>query len=348
MKRMLEVRNLSISLNTYAGEIKVVRDIGFHMIKGETLVVVGESGCGKTIMSKSLMQLLPENISKIGEKSQIIFNDRNIVKMRERELEDLRGKDISMIFQDSTTHLNPTMTIGDQIAESLIIHDGIRKKEALKRTIEMLRLVRISNPEKRVKQYPHEFSGGMRQRVMIAIALACNPKILIADEPTTALDVTTQADIMDLIQELQEKLGTSVLLITHDLGIAAEVANRIQIMYAGEIIETGTREEIFRNPQHPYTWALLKSVPDIGTKRKEKLYSLKGTPPDLISSFKGCSFAKRCKYCMRVCKENKPNCTELSDTHLVSCWLQHSLAPSMERTINIGGEGIEGSIAGSK
>ena len=330
MEKILEVKNLSISLNTYAGEIKAVRNISFNLNQGETLVVVGESGCGKTIMSKSIIQLLPDDITIINKDAQINFKGDNILSMKKKELERVRGEEISMIFQDPTTHLNPTMTIGEQISESLIIHKKVKRQDLKEETLRMLRKVRISNPEKRVKQYPHEFSGGMRQRVMIAIALACSPSILIADEPTTALDVTIQADIMELIGDLQKELNTSVILITHDLGIAAEVADRIQVMYAGEIIEIGSKKEIFENPKHPYTWALLRSVPSMESTRKEKLYSLKGTPPDLLVDNKGCAFVARCDYAMKVCEKIKPDNIRLSNTQSVACWLNHVLAPQVE------------------
>ena len=281
---ILDVRNLDVYLNTYSGRIHAVRDVSFTLKKGETLVVVGESGCGKSMTARAIMQLLPEKISEVGERSQILFNGTDILKMPEKKKEtELRGKYISMIFQDPTTFLNPTMTVGEQIAESLLLHSKMKKKEAMEQALSLLKMVKITNPEKRIRQYPHELSGGMRQRVMIAMALACEPKILIADEPTTALDVTTQADIMELIRELQEKMGTSVILVTHDLGIAAEVGDRIQVMYAGEIIETGTKSEIFKKAVHPYTWALMKSVPSAQSQTEEKLYSLKGTPPDLIA-----------------------------------------------------------------
>lgn len=330
MEKILEVKNLSISLNTYAGEVKAVRNISFNLNQGETLVVVGESGCGKTIMSKSIIQLLPHDITIINKDAQINFKGNNILSMKKKELEKVRGEEISMIFQDPTTHLNPTMTIGEQISESLIIHKKVKREDLKKETLEMLKRVKISNPEERIKQYPHEFSGGMRQRVMIAIALACSPSILIADEPTTALDVTIQADIMELIGELQKELNTSVMLITHDLGIAAEVADRIQVMYAGEIIEVGSKKEIFENPQHPYTWALLRSVPSMENVGKEELYSLKGTPPDLLVADKGCAFAPRCDYAMKVCEDIKPDNIRLSNTQFVACWLNHELAPKVE------------------
>lgn len=331
MEKILDVQDLRVSFHTYAGEVKSVRGVSFHLNKGETLAVVGESGCGKTVTSKAIMRLLPEPMpAEIKKGSKILFEGKDILGMNDKELRELRGSDISMIFQDPMTSLNPTMTIGKQISESLIIHRGMTKDEAMKEAIKMLQLVNIPNADKRAHQYPHEFSGGMRQRAMIAIALACNPKILIADEPTTALDVTIQAQIMDLIGDLQEKLGTAVVLVTHDLGVVADVADRIQVMYAGQIIERGTVDEIFANPQHPYTWALLQSVPRLDTKNKDTLYSLQGTPPDLIKPPVGCPFAARCEYCMQVCLEEMPEGTVISDTHEVLCWLKHPMAPKVE------------------
>jgi len=277
------------------------------------------------------MRLLPEPMpAEIKKDSKIIFDGKNILDMNEKELRKLRGSDISMIFQDPMTSLNPTMTVGKQIAESLIIHRGMNKAEAMKEAIKMLDLVNIPNADKRAHQYPHEFSGGMRQRAMIAIALACNPKILIADEPTTALDVTIQAQIMDLIGDLQKKLGTAVILITHDLGVVADTADRIQVMYAGQVIERGTVEEIFANPQHPYTWALLQSVPRLETKNKDTLYALNGTPPDLVKPPVGCPFAARCEYCMQICLEEMPEVTNVENDHQVLCWLKHPMAPKVE------------------
>ncbi|HBL05791.1 MAG TPA: peptide ABC transporter ATP-binding protein [Clostridium sp.] len=331
MEIILDIENLQVSFHTYAGEVKAVRDVDFHLDKGETLAIVGESCCGKTVTSKAIMRLLPEPMpAEIKKDSKIIFEGKNILDMNEKELRKLRGSDISMIFQDPMTSLNPTMTVGKQIAESLIIHRGMNKAEAMKEAIKMLDLVNIPNADKRAHQYPHEFSGGMRQRAMIAIALACNPKILIADEPTTALDVTIQAQIMDLIGDLQKKLGTAVILITHDLGVVADTADRIQVMYAGQVIERGTVEEIFANPQHPYTWALLQSVPRLETKNKDTLYALNGTPPDLVKPPVGCPFAARCEYCMQICLEEMPEVTNVENDHQVLCWLKHPMAPKVE------------------
>ncbi|MCX7884216.1 MAG: ABC transporter ATP-binding protein, partial [Caloramator sp.] len=269
MGKLLEVKDLRVSFHTYAGEVKAVRGVSFELKEGETLAIVGESGCGKSITSKSILRLIPSPPGDIKKESQIFYKDKDILKMNEKELRMLRGGEISMIFQDPMTSLNPTMKIGKQIAENLIVHRGMNKKEAINEAVKMLQMVGIPNAQERVNQYPHQFSGGMRQRVMIAIALACNPKILIADEPTTALDVTIQAQIMDLMKELHNTLGTAIILITHDLGVVASIAHRIQVMYAGMVVERGTTDEIFYNPKHPYTWALLKSVPRLETKHKD-------------------------------------------------------------------------------
>jgi len=337
MKKILDVKNLKISFHTYAGEVQAVRGVDFHLCEGETLAIVGESGCGKTVTSKSIMRLLPEPPAEIKEGAEINFNGKNILNFNGKELKKLRGGEIAMIFQDPMTSLNPTMKVGDQVAESLIIHRNMSKKEAFEEAIKMLDLVGIPNAKRRASEYPNQYSGGMRQRAMIAIALSCRPKVLIADEPTTALDVTIQAQIMKLIKELQIDLGTAVILVTHDLGVVAGVADRIQVMYAGEIIERGTKREIFYNPQHPYTWALLRSVPKVDQEIKSTLYSLTGTPPDLLYPPKGCAFANRCEYCMPICKEKKPELTVVSDTQSVNCWLQHEKAPKVEKPQGLGG-----------
>ncbi|MBX4263880.1 ABC transporter ATP-binding protein [Clostridium estertheticum] len=337
MSKLLEVKNLRVSYHTYAGEVQSVRGISFEVNEGETLAVVGESGCGKTVTAKSLMRLIQTPPGEIKDGSEILYKGNDILKMNKEQLRHFRGAEISMIFQDPMTSLNPTMTIGKQIAESLIIHRNMKKHEAMDEAIKMLKLVNIPNVERRAKQYPHEFSGGMRQRAMIAIALACSPKILVADEPTTALDVTIQAQIMDLIKDLQDKLGTAVVLITHDLGVVADVADRIQVMYAGKIIERGNTEEIFYNPKHPYTWALLQSVPRLGSSHKENLYSIKGTPPDLVKPPVGCPFAPRCEYAMEICKQEMPEATIITGTHEALCWLQHPNAPKVELPFEIGG-----------
>ena len=282
-EKLLEVKNLRVSFNTYAGTSQAVRGVDFHVNAGETLAIVGESGCGKTVTSKAIMGLLPKPQSIVQKTdSYVKFEGKNLLDLDEEEMWKVRGSDISMIFQDPMTSLNPTMTIGNQIAESVLIHNKVSKQEARERALQMLKLVQIPNAEERMDQYPFEFSGGMRQRAMIAIALACNPKVLIADEPTTALDVTIQAQIMELIEDLKREFNTGVILVTHDLGVVAKVADRIIVMYAGKIVESGTVDEIFYNPKHPYTFALLKSVPKLSDHSDEKLYSLTGTPPDLF------------------------------------------------------------------
>lgn len=331
MKKILEVKDLNISFHTYAGEVKAVRGISFDLKKGETLALVGESGCGKTVTAKAILRLLKEPPAEIKKGSKIIFDGEDVLSMSKKRLGQLRGKDISMIFQDPMTSLNPTMTIGNQIIESLSIHEKMKKKDARIEAIRLLEIVNIPNAEERIDSYPHELSGGMRQRVMIAIALSCNPHILLADEPTTALDVTIQAQIIDLLNELKQKFDTSIILVTHDLGVVANFADRIQVMYAGNIVETGTTKEIFYKSEHPYTWALLNSIPGVDSKSKEELYSLGGTPPDLILPLLGCPFASRCEHAMEICKEEKAMETNLSDTHKVYCWLQHPDAPKVDK-----------------
>ena len=326
MKPILQVKDLTVTFKTYAGTIHAVNGISFNLYEDETLVLVGESGCGKSVTAHSILKLLPGKKTRIHEKSQIIFEDKNILEYSEEEMQHIRGNEISMIFQDPLTYLNPTMPIGKQVMESILIHQRLSKKKALERTVKILELAQIPDPEKRLRQYPHEFSGGMRQRVLISIALASNPKILIADEPTTALDVTIQAEILELIQKIQKETKTAVMLITHDLGVAAEIADRIQVMYAGKIIERGKAEDIFKNAQHPYTRALLAAVPSIDQLKENKLYSLEGNHPDMLSVSDGCAFADRCEKCMKVCLMHKPPEMRVRDEHFTSCWLQHEFA----------------------
>lgn len=330
MGKLLDVENLQVSFHTYAGEVKAVRGVSFELNEGETLAFVGESGCGKTVTAKAIMRLHPTNTTEIKEGSKIIYRDQDVLAMSKKELSNYRGNEVSMIFQDPMTSLNPTMTVGKQIMEGLILHRGLDKKAAREEAINMLKLVKIPDAEKRVDAYPHEMSGGMRQRVMIAIALACNPTLLIADEPTTALDVTIQAQIMELLGELKRELNTAIILVTHDLGVVADFADRIQVMYAGQVIERGTVQEIFKNAKHPYTWALLASVPRLDSENKKDLYALQGTPPDLINELNHCPFAARCEYCMQICKEAMPEETLVDGTHKVSCWLQHPNAPKVK------------------
>lgn len=323
---LLEVKNLAVTFQTFAGTIHAVNGVSFEAEKNETLVIVGESGCGKTTVANSIVRLLPGKKTKILEGSKILFEGKNLLDYSEEQMEKIRGDKIAMIFQDPLSYLNPTMTIGRQIAESLLIHKKADKKEAVERTIGILKTAQIQSPEKRLKQYPHELSGGMRQRVMIAMALVCNPEILIADEPTTALDVTIQAEILELICRLQTETKTSVILITHDLGLAAEIADRISVMYAGEIIESGTAADIFKKARHPYTQALLQAVPSLQQSKSGKLYAPEGNHPDMLERPSGCAFAPRCKSCMKICPERKPPKTHLGGKHFASCWLMHRLA----------------------
>jgi dipeptide transport system ATP-binding protein len=330
--RVVAVKDLHVSFTTYGGEVKAVRGVNFHLNKGETLAIVGESGCGKSVTSQSIMRLIPDPPGRITDGS-IVFNGQDLLHLSEKEMRNVRGKDISMIFQDPMTALNPTLTIGEQIMEGIMQHESISKRRASEKAIEMLNLVGIPHPEERLKQYPHQFSGGMRQRIVIAMALVCQPDVLIADEPTTALDVTIQAQILELFKEVQRKTGVSIILITHDLGVVAQVADRIAVMYAGKIVEEGTRREIFYHPQHPYTKGLLKSVPRLDLDGAE-LIPIAGSPPDLFSPPAGCPFAARCDYAMEVCDRVYPTKTELSGDHHVDCWLQDPRAKAMLSTIS--------------
>ncbi|MGY0693356.1 ABC transporter ATP-binding protein [Virgibacillus sp. FSP13] len=329
MDKILQVNDLSVSFDTYGSEVKAVRGVTFELDEQETLAIVGESGSGKSVTAQSIMRLVPMPPGKFASGS-IEFNGENLIDKSEKQMESIRGKDISMIFQDPMTSLNPTMTVGKQIAEGLIKHQNMSKKEAFHRGVELLKLVGIPNPEARIKQYPHQFSGGMRQRAMIAIALACNPKVLIADEPTTALDVTIQAQILDLMRDLQDKTGTAIILITHDLGVVANAAHRVAVMYGGKIVEQGTVDEIFYNPKHPYTWGLLGSMPKLDGG-EEELHAIPGSPPDLADPPKGCPFATRCPYAMKVCENHMPAYTELSNTQKTACWLLDERAPEVDR-----------------
>lgn len=326
MSKLLEVNDLKVSFHTYAGEVKAVRGVTFQVNEGETFAIVGESGSGKTVTSKAIMGLIATPPGEIKKESQILYNGTNILDFNKKQWQDYRGKDAGMIFQDPMTALNPTMKVGEQIAECIIRHEKVSHKEGMEKAIELLRKVNIPNPEERVKQYPYEFSGGMRQRVVIAIALACNPKLMIADEPTTALDVTIQAQIIKLLKEIQVVNKTAIIMITHDLGVVAGMADNIAVMYAGNIVETATVDEIFKNPQHPYTFALLNAVPRLNVENKAELHVIPGTPPDLIAPPKGCGFATRCKFCMDVCRNVPPEYTDISQTHKTMCWLQHPMA----------------------
>ena len=326
---LLQVKDLRVSYYTYAGEVQSVRGISFDVEKGETVAIVGESGCGKSVTAKSIMRLIADP-GKIREGSSITLDGRDILAMSGRELRSYRGAECAMIFQDALTSLDPTMKVGKQIAEVLTIHGMATKREAAAKAVELLRQVGIPNPERRAQEYPHQFSGGMRQRAMIATALACGPKLLIADEPTTALDVTIQAQIIDLMKQMQKELNAAILLITHDLGVVADIARRICVMYSGKIVERGSADDIFYRPRHPYTLALLSAVPRLDLENKEHLASIEGTPPDLLKPPAGCPFCTRCKYCMPICQEEMPESTDFGGGHQASCWLHDPRAPRVD------------------
>lgn len=318
-EKLLEIKDEKLSFFTPAGEVKALNGVSFSMNEGEVLGIVGESGSGKSVTAYSIMGLIAYPGKLIG--GTIYFNGHQIEKMSEKEMRKIRGNEVSIIFQDPMTSLNPVYTIGNQITEVIRLHTGKSKKEAYDRAKELLELVGINEPTKRLKQYPHELSGGMRQRVMIAIALACEPKLLIADEPTTALDVTIQAQILELMQELRQKLGMSIIMITHDLGVVASMCERIAVMYAGHIVEYGTADEIFYEPKHEYTKGLINSIPKLSAQEIERLVPIEGQPVDLLNPPAGCPFAPRCANCMKICLREMPPKTELSDTHYSHCWL---------------------------
>ena len=318
-EKLLEIKDERLSFFTPAGEVKALNGVSFSMEEGEVLGIVGESGSGKSVTAYSIMGLTAYPGKLVG--GAVRFNGHEIEKMTEKEFRKIRGNEVSIIFQDPMTSLNPVYTIGNQIVEVILLHTNKTKKEAYERAKELLELVGINEPAKRLKQYPHELSGGMRQRVMIAIALACEPKLLIADEPTTALDVTIQAQILELMQELRKKLGMSIIMITHDLGVVANMCEKIAVMYAGHIVEYGTADEIFYNPSHEYTKGLIKSIPKLNAEKIERLVPIEGQPVDLLNPPAGCPFAPRCSECMKICLNKMPPKTELSDTHYSYCWL---------------------------
>ncbi len=316
--RLLEVKDLHTSFFTDAGEVKAVNGVSFNLDKGKVLGIVGESGSGKSVTAYSVMQILASTGKIVG--GSIKFNGQELVGVGEKEMKKIRGNRISIIFQDPMTSLNPTYTIGKQLMEAILLHTGRNKQQARERAIEMLRLVNVNEPEKRMKQYPHEFSGGMRQRVMIAMALACEPDILIADEPTTALDVTIQAQILDLMRSLQEELGMAIIMITHDLGVVAQMCDEVIVMYAGSICEQGTADEIFYNPCHEYTKGLLRSIPTTSNDG-ERLRPITGTPIDLLNMPKGCPFAPRCDNAMKICLRERCDRMQINDDHQAVCWM---------------------------
>ncbi len=320
MEPLLVVENLKTYFFTGGGVVKAVDDISYDVHEGETLAIVGESGCGKSIGALSLMRLVPSPPGQIVG-GRILFNGEELLAMSEAEMRDIRGNRIAMIFQEPMTSLNPVLTIGRQVTESLELHLKLNKTEAHDRAVELLDMVGIPDPELRLKQYPHQFSGGMRQRVMIAIAMSCNPRLLLADEPTTALDVTIQAQILELIKELSNKLGTAVIIITHNLGVVARYADRVNVMYAGKLIERGTALDIYENPHHPYTRGLLGSVPRLDEDKKQRLESIDGMPPDLMDLPSGCAFQPRCKLAVARCMKEIPPLISVSDGHTAACWV---------------------------
>ncbi|MGG0938648.1 ABC transporter ATP-binding protein [Brevibacillus centrosporus] len=327
MNNLLEVNQLQVAFHTKYGKVHAIRGVSFHVGRKEVIAIVGESGCGKSATAQSILGLLPKRNTETS--GSILMEGQDLLSSTEKQLKEIRGSKIGMIFQDPMTSLNPTMTVGDQVAEAFVVHLGISAKEAFQKSIELLQLVGIPSPEARARQYPHQFSGGMRQRVLIAMALALQPDLLIADEPTTALDVTVQSQILALLKELQIRRDMSILLITHDLGVVANIAQRVIVMYAGEIVESGSVEEIFARPQHPYTWGLLESLPRMDDKKGGKLRSITGTPADLLNPPTGCAFAPRCPYTMEICENMKPYEYSLSTDHKASCWLQDERAPKV-------------------
>lgn len=318
-KELLKVNRLKTSFKTLEGKVVAVDDVSFNVQEGKILGIVGESGCGKSVTSMSIMRLLDESVSKI-EDGEIIFDGIDILKLSEKEMRSIRGNKLAMIFQEPMTSLNPVFTIGDQIGEAIKIHQKIKGKENKKRSIDMLKLVGIPMPEKIIKEYPHQLSGGMRQRVMIAMALSCNPKLIIADEPTTALDVTIQAQVLELMKKLSIDLKTSIMLITHDLGVIAEMADDVIVMYAGKIVEECSVNDIFENPKHPYTKGLLYSRTE-NVNKGEKLHNINGMVPNLKDMPTGCSFNPRCEKCMDICREKMPELINIEKGHKVRCWL---------------------------
>lgn len=327
MEKLLEIKNLSVSFDSAAGEVQAVRDVSFSLNKGEVLAIVGESGCGKSVLCKSIMKLLPAS-ARIKSGS-ILLQGQDITNYKEVQMQKIRGRVFSMIFQDPMTSLNPTIKIGQQIAEAILVHNrNMPKQQVYQRVIELMELVGIERPQERYHLYPYDFSGGMRQRSVMAIALASDPDILFADEPTTALDVTIQAQILDLLREIQQKLGTATILISHDLGVVARSADRVAVMYAGKIVEIGTAEEVYYDPRHPYTWGLMRSLPAF-SRGKETLYTIPGMPPTLIDPPQGDAYASRNEYALNIDYEEMPPMFRITDTHYAATWLLDERAPKI-------------------
>lgn len=326
---ILELKNVVYSFKTYGGEVKAVRDVSFDVRAGEVLGIVGESGCGKSVTAQCILRLNPEPPG-FFEGGEILYKGEDILKMDNKAIRKIRGGEIGFVFQDPMTSLNPTMKVGKQIMEVFHGREGYTKEEVREKALEIMKLVGISDSEKRFNQYPHELSGGMKQRIMIAIALVSRPSVIICDEPTTSLDVTIEAQILELLLELKETLGTSIIMITHDLGVIAKICDRVVVMYGGKIVEKGTASEIYYETAHPYTSGLMHSIARLETNRGEKLQPIEGTPPDLFSPPVGCPFAARCDYCMDVCNQYPPEEYQLSDEHVTRCWLHHEMAPVTE------------------
>ena len=334
---ILSVQDLEVEFTLRGKTLHAIRGISLDICEGESLAIVGESGSGKSVFCKTFMGLLDSN-GRVTRGS-IRYGEKDLAAFKtEKEWLSVRGKEIAMVMQDPMTSLNPLKTVGAQICEALTLHQGMKGEAAKQKATEILEDVGITEAARRFGQYPHEFSGGMRQRVVIAIAIACNPRILICDEPTTALDVTIQAQILKLLKDLKAKYKLTTLYITHDLGVVANVADRIAVMYAGDIVEIGTCEEVFYTPKHPYTWALIRSVPRLDLKNKQELATIPGTPPDLLNPPVGCPFCTRCSYCMPICKEEMPEVTEFGGEHKAACWLHHPMAPKVEMPNLEGGE----------
>ncbi len=328
-EKILEIKNLVFSFHTYGGVVQAVRNVSYELRKGEILGIVGESGCGKSVTAQCILRLNPEPPGFFSG-GEILFKGQDVVKMSQKELRKMRGTEIGFIFQDPMTSLNPTMRIGRQIEEVFQDAKGMSRAEKKEKALNIMRMVGISDVEKRYRQYPHELSGGMKQRVMIAIALVSQPSMIICDEPTTSLDVTIEAQILDLLLDLRERLDTSIIMITHDLGVIARLCDRVVVMYGGQVMETGTVREIFYDTAHPYTHGLMSSIASLDTDKNTVLTPISGSPPDLFSPPAGCPFAPRCEYAMKICYERPPQEVHLSEEHRTSCWLQHELAPKVD------------------